>query len=124
MPTLFTKIINGEIPSYKIYENEYIFAFLDIYSTIAGHTLIAPKVEVDYWVDVPEPFYTEVFQSAKKIAPAIQKATNSIRIITKIVGTDVPHFHYHLIPMRENKNTEKLTNEELSSIQAAILQFL
>lgn len=75
MSTLFTKIINGEIPSHKIYEDEYTFAFLDIYPVQPGHTLIVPKIEVDYFVDVPEPYYSAVFQTAKKIAPAIRQAT-------------------------------------------------
>jgi histidine triad (HIT) family protein len=75
MSSLFTKIINGEIPSFKIYEDEYTFAFLDIYPVQPGHTLIVPKIEVDYFADVPEPYYSAVFQVAKKIAPAIQQAT-------------------------------------------------
>lgn len=73
--TLFSKIIAGEIPSHKIYEDEYTFAFLDINPVQPGHTLIVPKIEVDYFADVPEPYYSAVFQTAKHIAPAIQKAT-------------------------------------------------
>ena len=73
--TIFSKIIAGEIPSHKIYEDEYVFAFLDIKPVQAGHTLIVPKIEIDYFADVPEPYYTAVFHAAKKIAPAIQKAT-------------------------------------------------
>lgn len=75
MTTVFTKIINGEIPSFKIYEDEYTFAFLDIHPLQPGHTLIVPKIEVDYFVDVSEPYYSAVFATAKKIAPAIQQAT-------------------------------------------------
>jgi histidine triad (HIT) family protein len=75
MTSIFTKIINREIPCFKIYEDAYTFAFLDIHPIKPGHTLIVPKVEIDYFVDVPEPYYSAVFATAKKIAPAIQKAT-------------------------------------------------
>jgi histidine triad (HIT) family protein len=75
MSTIFTKIIHGEIPCHKIYEDEYTFAFLDIHPVQAGHVLIVPKIAVDYFVDVPEPYYTAIFHTAKKIAPAIQQAT-------------------------------------------------
>lgn len=85
MASIFTKIINGEIPSFKIYEDEYVFAFLDIYPVQPGHTLIVPKVEVDYFVDVPEPYYSAVFQAAKKIAPALQQATDCQRVCTTVV---------------------------------------
>jgi histidine triad (HIT) family protein len=127
MSTLFTKIINAEIPSYKIYEDEHTFAFLDISPIASGHTLIVPKIEIDYWLDVPEPYYTAVFQTAKKLAPAIHKATECLRIGTKIEGVDVPHFHYHLIPMFEstlNNHNIIVTPQDLDEIQAKILQFL
>jgi histidine triad (HIT) family protein len=127
MPTLFTKIINGEIPCYKIYEDSYTFAFLDISPVAEGHTLIVPKIEVDYWLDVPEPYYSSVFQTAKKIAPAIQQATGCLRVGTKIVGLDVPHFHYHIVPMFESTipNTDITTSKEaLLKIQTTILQYL
>jgi histidine triad (HIT) family protein len=101
MSTIFTKIINGEIPSYKIYEDDYTYSFLDIKPFHLGHTLVVSKIEVDYFVDVPEPYYSAVFQTAKKIAPAIQKATKTERIGTLIEGLEVPHFHYHLIPIKE-----------------------
>ena len=70
-PTIFSRIINGEIPCYKIYEDEYSFAFLDVSPIQPGHTLVVPKIEVDYFADVPEPYYSAVFQTAKKISPAI-----------------------------------------------------
>lgn len=99
MATIFTKILQGEIPSYKIYEDEYVFAFLDIFPVKLGHTLVVPKVEVDYFVNVPEPHYSAVFRAAQKIAPAIQKATGCKRVGTAVIGLEVPHFHYHLIPL-------------------------
>lgn len=85
MSTLFTKIIKGEIPSHKIYEDAYTYAFLDIYPVQPGHTLIVPKIEIDYFLDVPEPYYSAVFQTAKKITPAIQQATGCARISTTIL---------------------------------------
>lgn len=98
MPSIFSRIIAAEIPSFKVYEDEYVYAFLDINPISHGHTLIVPKTEIDYFVDVPEPYYSAVFQAAKKIAPALQKVTGCKRVSTIITGFDVPHFHYHLIP--------------------------
>ena len=73
--TIFSRIIAGEIPCYKIYEDEYIFAFLDIHPHTLGHTLVVPKIEVDHFSDLPEPYYTALFHVAKKISKAIQSAT-------------------------------------------------
>ena len=91
--TLFSKIIAGQIPSFKIYEDDLVFSFLDIQPHNLGHTLIVPKLEIDYFIDVPEPYYTGVFLAAKKVSTAIQKATNCKRVCTQILGWDVPHFH-------------------------------
>lgn len=99
MASIFTKIIKGEIPCYKIYENEFVMAFLDIRPVQLGHTLIVPKKEIDHYIDVPEPYYSEVFKAAKIVGQAIQKATGCTRVGTVTLGFDVPHFHYHLIPM-------------------------
>lgn len=127
--TLFTKIIEGQIPCYKIYENDYVFAFLDIKPHNLGHTLIVPKTEVDYFVDVPEPYYSEVFRVAKIIAKAIDKATNCKRVVTQIVGFDIPHFHYHLIPLFDKYDldltkTREFDPEQMQEIQAKIVQYL
>jgi len=128
MSSIFTKIINWEIPSFKIYEDEYTFAFLDIYPVKAGHTLIVPKTEVDYFVDVPEPYYSAVFATAKKIAPAIQQATACKRVSTVVMWFDVPHFHYHLIPTDSvediRQSGKEASQEELQQMQEAILQYL
>lgn len=99
MATIFSRIIQGEIPSYTLYEDEYTFAFLDIAPLAPGHTLIIPKIEVDKFYDVPEPYYSAVFQTAKLLAPAMEKALSVERVIAKIIGTDVPHFHLHLQPL-------------------------
>ena len=129
MGTLFSKIINGEIPSFRIFEDENVFAFLDIRPVQPGHTLIVPKLEIDYFVDVPEPQYSAVFQAAKKIAPALQSATDCKRVGTAIVGFEVPHFHYHLIPMRRISDLDfglarEADQAALKDMQERILQHL
>ncbi len=126
MSTIFSKIIKGEIPSHKIYENEYVFAFLDIQPLEKGHTLIVPKIEVDKFNDVPEPYYSAVFVAAKKIANAIEKSLDAKRIVTKVIGTDVPHFHYHLMPLiTKNPSGNKpiaIEPEEMEQIATKIRQ--
>ena len=129
MTTLFARIISGEITSYKIYEDEYTYAFLDIFPQTAGHTLIVPKCEIDHFADVPEPYYTAIFQTAKKLTPAIQKATDCIRVCTAFIGYEVPHCHYHLIPTRaiedmNHSNAQKADPEDLKSMQEKIISFL
>lgn len=126
MTTIFTKIINGEIPSYKIYEDEYTYAFLDINPIAPGHTLIVPKVEKDYFLDVEEPYYSQVFKNAQLIGKAIHKATGCNRVCTIIAGYDVPHFHYHLVPTDnmsdlDFKNAKKISEEEMKEMQNKIL---
>ena len=126
MASIFTKIINGEIPAYKIYENEYVFSFLDIRPIQPGHTLIVPKLEVDYFTDVPEPHYSAVFSSAKIIAKALKIATGCERVGTTVLGFEVPHFHYHLVPMwdlgdLDLRKAHSLPKEEMLKIQASII---
>lgn len=99
MSSVFTKIIRGELSSYKLWEDEWTFAFLTKDAIQLGHTLIVPKIEVDLFCDVPEPYYTAVFNAAKPLARAIQKASGCKRVGAIIAGWDVPHFHYHLVPM-------------------------
>ena len=99
MSSVFSKIIAGQIPSFKVYEDEWTFAFLTKDAIQIGHTLIVTKIEVDYFIDVPEPFYSKVFENARLISRAIQNVTNCKRVGTIIAGWDVPHFHYHLVPM-------------------------
>ncbi len=126
MSTIFTQIIQGEIPCYKIYEDDLIFAFLSIKPNRDGHTLIVPKIEVDYFVDVPEPYYTAVFQVAKKLAPALKNATGCVRILTAVAGFEIPHFHYHLIPGDHGRdidhvNSHDVSHQELEKMQSKIL---
>jgi histidine triad (HIT) family protein len=129
MSTLFSRIISGEIPSFKIYEDEYVYAFLDIFPQRLGHTLIVPKCEVDHFSDVGEPYYSAIFQAARKISPAIQKVTECNRVCAMFIGYEVPHCHYHLIPTNtiEEANFQKRPQadmEELKEMQEKILSFM
>ncbi len=130
MSTLFSKIIAGEIPSFKIYEDEYVYAFLDIFPVQAGHTLIVPKCEYDHFSQVPDPYYTALFQAAKKLSPALKKATWCQRICTLFIWYDVPHCHYHLIPTNTVRDIyapppkEPEKNEKLATMQQKIISFL
>ena len=127
MPSLFSRIIAQEIPSYKIYEDEYTCAFLNIYPHALGHILIVPKIEVDHFADVPEPYYSAIFQTAKRLSPLLQKATGCKRICTMFVGYEVPHAHYHLIPTDsiadlDHANARKAEPEDLKIMQEKILE--
>ncbi len=129
MPTMFTRIITWEIPSYKLYEDEYTYAFLDIFPQKIGHTLIVPKIEIDHFSDVPEPYYSAIFQTAKKLSPAIQKATLCQRVCAAFLGYQIPHCHYQLLPTDSEadfiwKSMPQASHEELISMQVKILKEL
>lgn len=104
--TIFEKIISGEIPCHKIYENEHYFAFLDINPINIGHTLIVPKTPVDYIFDLDKDTYNGLFEIATHIAPAIKKATNCVRVGMAVEGFGVPHAHLHLIPLFKEKQID------------------
>lgn len=97
-PSIFTKIINGDIPSHKIYEDELTFAFLDIYPTHPGHTLVVPKKQIDSLDDLPEEDYRALMASVKKLMAHIRNTLGTQRTCLKVEGFDVPHAHVHLIP--------------------------
>jgi len=97
--TIFSRIIAGEIPSYKVAENERCFAFLDINPLTKGHTLVITKKEIDYIFDIEDDLYKELWLFSKKVAAAIEKAVPCKRIGVAIIGLEVPHAHIHLIPM-------------------------
>ncbi len=127
--TIFSKLINGEIPCYKIYEDEFTFAFLDNSPIQKGHTLVVPKLEVDNWLDLPVEYYLAVHKTARIVAPAIQKALEPIRVGQMVDGRQVPHFHLHLIPLFDGfdiiERSEFLpTPETMSEVQRMILGFL
>ena len=99
MATIFTKIVRGDIPSYKIYEDEHFYAFLDISPMAKGHTLLIPKKEVDYLFDLDDKTLSQMIVLSKKIAKAIEKAIECNRVGVMVVGLEVPHAHIHLIPI-------------------------
>lgn len=101
MSSVFTRIITGEIPCYKIYEDENNLAFLDINPETTGHTLVIPKIEVDRIYDLPEEDYISLMLTAKKVARKMEDVLGK-RVIWKVVGTDVPHAHIHLMPFDKN----------------------
>ncbi|RMG82863.1 MAG: HIT family protein [Bacteroidetes bacterium] len=101
MASIFTKIINGEIPSYKIAENEHCFAFLDIFPLQKGHTLVVPKKETDYIFDVDDEILKELIVFSKRVAKAIEKTITCNRVGVAVVGLEVPHAHIHLIPINK-----------------------
>lgn len=129
MASIFSKIISGEIPCYKIYEDDKVIAFLDIEPVQGGHTLVVPKKEVDHWIDVPEADYLHLQKVAQKIGQALQKATNCRKVFQTVIGLEVPHFHLHLIPGNAMSdlnffNKKKLPKEEMIQIQNEILKSL
>jgi len=112
VPSIFTKIINGEIPAYKIAENEYCIAFLDVFPLQKGHTLIVPKKEVDKLFDLDISTYSNLFSFSNTIAKAIEKAIPCNRIGVAVIGLEVPHAHIHLIPINE-MNDMNFSNKKL-----------
>ena len=130
MATIFTKIVNGEIPSYKIFENEHFYSFLDISPMTKGHTLVIPKKEVDYLFDIDDTMLSEMIVLSKKIAKAIEKTVECTRVGVMVVGLEVPHAHIHLIPIQNegdmnlsNKRIQ-LTKEEFEKIAEDIVSYL
>jgi histidine triad (HIT) family protein len=125
--TIFSKIIAGEIPSYKIAENERFFAFLDIFPLVKGHVLVVPKTETDKLFDLPDTYLAEMLLFAKPIAHAIEKAFDCNRCGISVVGLEVPHAHVHLIPINSaddlnfTREKLKLSPEELKAVQEAIV---
>lgn len=120
--TIFSKIIAGEIPCYKIAENDHFFAFLDINPLSKGHTLVIPKMEEDYIFNLTDELLSEYLVFAKKVATALEKNINCKRIGMAVIGLEVPHAHIHLIPINSEsdmnfKNPKlKLSNEEMNDI--------
>jgi len=125
--TIFSKIIAGEIPSYKIAENEKFFAFLDIFPLVEGHTLVIPKIEVDKFFDVPDEYLSEMLVFAKPIAHAIEKSFKCNRCGISVIGLEVPHAHLHLVPINGmndlnfTRGKMKVTPEKLKAAQEKIL---
>lgn len=129
MPSIFSRIVAGEIPAHKIAETDDYLAFLDVMPTTMGHTLVIPKKEVDYLFDLDDELYSGLMAFAKKIAPAIEKAIPCKRIGVAVVGLEVPHAHVHLIPLNSMAdmnfhNKLKPSQEELAATAEKIRAFL
>ncbi|MEJ8755756.1 HIT family protein [Pontibacter sp. H259] len=128
--SIFTKIVNGDIPAYKIAEDDRYLAFLDVFPTTQGHTLVIPKQQIDYIFDLEDELYIGLMAFAKKVAAAVQKAVPCKRIGIAVVGLEVPHAHVHLIPLNSMQdmnfaNKKQFSQQEfeetLQKIKAAYL---
>ena len=129
MSSIFTKIVNGEIPCYKIAEDDNFLAFLDVNPNAKGHTLCIPKKEIDKIFDMDDALYLGLMQFSKKIATALEKAVPCKRVGMAVVGLEVPHAHVHLIPLNEMdemrfQNKVSLTKEEFESLAISIQKYL
>jgi histidine triad (HIT) family protein len=128
--TIFSKIIAGEIPSYKIAEDDQFFAFLDIFPLREGHVLVIPKTEVDNLFDLPEDLLSQMLVFAKPIAKAIEKSFKCNRCGISVIGLDVPHAHIHLVPVNSANDLNftqpkaKASDEDLQRVQRKILEHL
>lgn len=122
MASIFTKIVNGEIPAYKVAEDENHLAFLDIFPVAKGHTLVIPKKEVDYLFELDDDLYAGLQQFAKKVAVGLKKAIPCEKVGVLVLGLEVPHAHIHLVPMQNEtdllnfSNKKKFTSDEFQKI--------
>jgi len=126
MASIFSKIVNGEIPCYKVAEDDRYLAFLDIFPLVVGHVLVIPKAETDYLFDLDDQDYGGLMLFSKRIAIAIKKAIPCKKIGVAVLGLEVPHAHIHLVPLNSESDINfskaklKLTSEEFTSIAAKI----
>ncbi len=125
--SIFSKIISGEIPSYKIKENDYFLAFLDVFPLVKGHVLVVPKIEVDKLFSLPDNYLSEILLFSKSIAFAIEKSFDCKRCGISVIGLEVPHAHVHLVPMNTaddlnfTREKIKVSVEEMKEIQDKII---
>ena len=129
MASIFTKIVNGEIPCYKITEDENFLAFLDVNPNAKGHTLCIPKREIDKIFEIEDDLYVGLMQFSKKVAIALEKAVSCKRVGMAVIGLEVPHAHVHLIPLNEMdemrfQNKVKLEKEEFEALAKSIQSHL
>ena len=126
MASIFSRIIAGEIPSYKVAENDKFYAFLDINPLAVGHTLVVPKQEVDYFYDIDNDLLSEMIIFAKEIATKMKSVTGCKKVATVVLGLEVAHAHIHLIPMNSEADVDfrreklKLTPEEFTEIASKL----
>ena len=122
MASIFSKIINSEIPSYKIAEDENNYAFLDINPLAIGHALVVPKKEVDYLFDLDAESYNKLFEFTKKVSEAIEKVITCKRLGVVVYGLDVPHAHVHLIPLQGTGNEINFNNPKVKLSQDQFIE--
>lgn len=125
MASIFSKIVNGEIPCHKIAETEDFLAFLDAFPITKGHMLVIPKKEIDYIFDLDEELYAKLFLFAKSVVPALQKTVPCLRIGVSVIGLEVPHAHIHLLPLNSMSDADfskkiKIPQEELAQLAKEI----
>jgi histidine triad (HIT) family protein len=126
MASIFTKIVNGEIPAYKVAEDENFLAFLDIFPVAKGHTLVIPKKEVDYLFDLDDEMYAGLLLFAKKVSRGLKKAIPCLKVGVLVLGLEVPHAHIHLVPMQNEADLlnfskkQKFSPEEFKEITEII----
>lgn len=125
MASIFTKIINGELPAYKVAENDQFLAFLDINPNAKGHTLCIPKKEVNKLLDLDKETYHELLEFSRKVGLALRKSVDCKRIGMSVIGLEVPHVHVHLIPLQEMRDATfqhkvKLSEEEFKALAEKI----
>ena len=122
MSTIFSKILSGELPSYKIYEDDFVYAFLDINPVQRGHTLVIPKIEVDQFIDLDEELYDKLMHRVKYVAFILRAKMECKRVCVLIEGYNIPHAHVHLVPTNsadefDGKLAHPATKEELEEVQ-------
>lgn len=126
MPSIFSRIINGEIPAWKVAESEHFLAFLDVNPLAKGHTLIVPKVETDYFFDLSDEEISGIMLFSKKVATALRNTLPCLRIGMSVIGLEVPHAHVHLVPLNNmgdinfSNSRLNLSAEEMEAIAASI----
>jgi histidine triad (HIT) family protein len=126
MPGIFAQIIAGQIPSYKIAENEFCYAFLDVFPLVPGHTLVVPKIEIDNIHDLDAETHAALFAFSKQIAHALEKAIPCKKVGMAVVGLEVPHAHIHLVPLNQvadldfSKPKVRASDESLQRVQESI----
>lgn len=126
MPSIFSRIINGEIPAWKVAESEHFLAFLDVNPLAKGHTLIVPKLETDYFFDLSDEEITGIMLFSKKVASALRSTLPCLRIGMSVIGLEVPHAHVHLVPLNSmgdinfSSSRLNLSAEEMEAIAASI----
>ncbi|MCS6824881.1 MAG: HIT family protein [Cytophagaceae bacterium] len=130
MASIFTKIINREIPAYILAEDEHCIAFLDVYPVCKGHTLVVPKQETDYIFDLEDDVFTRLHKFSKHVARGLEKAIPCARIATAVIGLEVPHAHIHLLPINSMQDTNfnkprlTLSKDEMQNIAEKIRKHL